>query len=596
MNPFRAIDKKIITYLSKLRFKEKIRLLFVLCIVVPVVLMDVIILVIVYKGKEDDMEAELRETAYAAEYAFEKHLEYPATIADNIIKSKMMVDFLNTRYEGPYDYYESWYEMQKGLLFDANMGIGGAKVNIYADNPTILNGSGYYRMEMVEEERWLRELYRGKESKKLVFDYDRGNGGILDKKRRILILARLSRGAYNGCRKALCLELDFSDFEDVLRNLDIQDQVYVCDENRLIFTNRNNLGETEPFETAPVFNDDVFHQDFALYGHRLTMYVLPGESGAGAALSQNAVIILIMMILNFAMLALMTFLLNSSMVDRIRHMEGSFGIVRDGMLQPIEDIGGNDEIASLIDNYNVMADHMNELVNTVYKGKMQAQEMDIAKQNAELLALHSQINPHFLFNVLESIRMHSLLKGEKETAEMVGRLAVMERTYVNWGDDEIPVNKEMEFVDAYLNLQKYRFGERLTYRVSVEDNCGDFLIPKLTIVTFVENACEHAIEKKAAKGFIFVRVYQEKEMLHIEVEDTGMGMDEEKLAEMMRQVENVSIDQLREKKHIGIMNAFLRLKMVTHGEAEIEIDSEVGLGTIIRIGIPVGKTNKELVL
>ena len=78
-------------------------------------------------------------------------------------------------------------------------------------------------------------------------------------------------------------------------------------------------------------------------------------------------------------------------------------------------------------NYNVMADRMNDLIQTVYVDKLKGQEMDIARQNAELLALHSQINPHFLFNALESIRMHSLLKDEKETAEMVEHLAMMQR-------------------------------------------------------------------------------------------------------------------------------------------------------------------------
>ena len=84
------------------------------------------------------------------------------------------------------------------------------------------------------------------------------------------------------------------------------------------------------------------------------------------------------------------------------------------------------------------------------------------KKNAELLALHVQINPHFLFNALESIRMHSILKEEFETADMVERLAIMERQNVDWGNDDIPISREMDFVEAYLGLQKYRFGDRLS--------------------------------------------------------------------------------------------------------------------------------------
>ena len=91
--------------------------------------------------------------------------------------------------------------------------------------------------------------------------------------------------------------------------------------------------------------------------------------------------------------------------------------------------------------------------------------MDIARQNAELLALYSQINPHFLFNALESIRMRSILKDEHETADMVEKLAIMERQNVDWSTDTNTVKRELDFVEAYLSLQKYRFGDRLSYRI-----------------------------------------------------------------------------------------------------------------------------------
>ena len=295
------------------------------------------------------------------------------------------------------------------------------------------------------------------------------------------------------------------------------------------------------------------------------------------------------MALNIALLLVMMNILERTMVTRIKYLEDSFGIMDEDKMMLIRSIGGEDEIAGLIKSYNKMASRMNELVNTVYKDRLKEQEMDIAKQNAELLALHSQINPHFLFNALESVRMHSLLKNEKETAEMVGRLAVMERTYVNWGDDEISIRKEMDFVDAYLALQKYRFGDRLSYQLNVDEDCEIYTIPKLTIVTFVENACEHGVEKKSAPGWIFVRVFKNDGMLNIEIEDTGVGMNIGVVNDITERVKNVSIQSMHGKSHVGIMNAFLRLKMVTGDKAEFKIESERGVGTVIRLGIPLGE-------
>lgn len=151
-------------------------------------------------------------------------------------------------------------------------------------------------------------------------------------------------------------------------------------------------------------------------------------------------------------------------------------------------------------NYNRMVRRVNSLIQTIYIAKMKEQEMLVARQNAELLALHSQINPHFLFNALESIRMHSILKNEYETAEMVERLALLQRQYLEWGNDFVKIKVEMEFVEAYLDLQKYRFGDRLNYELDIDENCENCRIPKLTVVTFVENACVHGIESKSKPG------------------------------------------------------------------------------------------------
>src|SRR5699024_4547751 len=156
----------------------------------------------------------------------------------------------------------------------------------------------------------------------------------------------------------------------------------------------------------------------------------------------------------------------------------------DENLVEIENVSAKDEIGDLMRNYNRMASRITTLVNIVYKNRILEQEMTVARQKAELLALRSQINPHFLFNALESIRMHSVIRKEKITAEMVEKLAVMQRQYVDWGEDLIEVGKEMEIVKNYMDLQQYRFGKRLSYRLDVETECQHQKIPKLTIVTF----------------------------------------------------------------------------------------------------------------
>ena len=188
--------------------------------------------------------------------------------------------------------------------------------------------------------------------------------------------------------------------------------------------------------------------------------------------------------------------------------------------------------------------------------------------------------------------MHSVIRKEKITAEMVEKLAVMQRQYVDWGEDLIEVGKEMEIVKNYMDLQQYRFGKRLSYRLDVETECQHQKIPKLTIVTFAENACVHGIEKKTAPGWIFITVYRENEEMCIEVEDTGEGMTEKEFDSMRRKMKNASIELLENEKGVGIINACLRLKMMSHDRVQFELNGEEGTGVSVLIRLPFIESEK----
>ena len=221
-----------------------------------------------------------------------------------------------------------------------------------------------------------------------------------------------------------------------------------------------------------------------------------------------------------------------------------------------------------------------------YGYTLREQVMIMTRQHAELLALHSQINPHFLFNALESIRMHCIIKKESETAYMIEKLAKLQRQYTEWGDDNTTIENEADFVNNYLELQKYRFGDRLSYSVDIEPDCKKYLVPKLTLVTFIENACIHGIESKVSNGWIFLRVHTKDNDMVIEIEDTGNGMSSQEVEKLLTSMRNADISMLEKKGRVGVVNACIRLKMVTDDKVLFGIDSEEGIGTIVTIVIP----------
>ncbi|HOO27751.1 MAG TPA: sensor histidine kinase, partial [Lachnospiraceae bacterium] len=422
--------------------------------------------------------------------------------------------------------------------------------------------------------------------KALYFDYDESSNQSVNAERRILFLQKLNFFSMTEPEKIVRIELDYSSMTQDLVKMNYDATVYVCWNDKIVLSNGKHSSVGKDFEEFEDWEHVGYEQDASLYGVDLKIYVIQSETKILSAIIKNSPVILLLILVNTILPLILVGMFNRSFTLRIGELSQAFEKVENETLVEIEDIRGQDEIGSLMRNYNKLAVRINDLIQIVYKNKIREQEMTVARQNAELLALYSQINPHFLFNALESIRMHSVIKREMETADMVEKLAIMQRQYVEWGNDIIDIVKEMEFVRAYLGLQKYRFGDRLSYELDIAKDCSECKIPKLTIVTFVENACVHGIESKTAPGWIFVRIYKNEDWLCIEVEDTGQGMTGESMQELLDKMKRADISMLKEKGGVGIINACLRLKMVTQNEVHFELDGEEGVGTMVQIKIP----------
>ncbi len=584
----------MIKYLNSLKLGQKLHLLFFACVLIPMFLTDSIILMNVRDANRENMARDTEKTAYTTQYCLSNFLEYPVNVANNIYRSSVLENFFNEIYPTSADYYTAFYRLHRDQIFDDNLGISGSRVYIYADNKTILNGSGYYRMDRAKENEWYPAFEDSGKTSTLYFYYGRNNQqGGNSYMRKLTLIMKMDMPTFSGCEKLLAIDLDYSAMAEELIALDLNSDIYLCDGDKILLSNKTDYHVRDNYVTLELKSRNVYTYPITLYDREYKLYVIPRQQSLWQYVSGLSGVLLVLVLVNLIMPLLMMRLIEGSITSRILSLEQSFENVEDDELSPIEKVEGNDEITALINSYNRMVERMNELMHTVYKDRLQQQENDIARQNAELLALHSQINPHFLFNALESIRMHSLIKKESETAEMVGKLAVMERSYVSWGEDLIPVQREMDFVSAYLLLQKYRFGERLNYELDIDEDCKEIEIPKLTIVTFVENACLHGVERKAANGWIFVRAYKEDGSLKLEIEDTGEGVNEEVQDAINEQLENVSLEMTKGKKHVGMLNACLRLKLLSRGRAKYRLESEEGVGTVFHIEIPLEKEKRR---
>ena len=573
--------------------KKKLRFLYIFCVLIPLIVTDSVILYIVVHSEQVKQQHAMENDASAVQYNLTSSVEYAASTAKNIYMNEYIEDFLNWQYETPLDYFVAYQDFMKDTLFQSSMGMDNTQVKIYADNETIVNGGEFGRLSSVKDLEWYQFLQESGQDTVLYFWYDDSKSPAVDAKRKVLLLRKMYFFGGNSCEKVVKVEIDYSNLVRGLVQMSYDSPIYICEDGYILLSNDGHSSVGREFEPFTAQDQVGYEKEMSLYGQTLQIYILKSEISVLVQIWEKMPLILLLILINSVLPWMFMMIINRSVTVRIGELSQVFESVESDKLKEIHNARGKDEIGSLMRNYNRMAVRTNELIQTVYKDRLKEQEMDIARQNAELLALHSQINPHFLFNALESIRMHSIIKQEYETADMVEKLAVMERQNVDWGTDFVEIRREMEFVEAYLGLQKYRFGDRLSYELDVEEDCANIRIPKLTVVTFVENACVHGIESKTTPGWIFVRIYQEEDELCIEVEDTGDGMDEPLLEELQEKMQNPSIDRLREPGHVGILNACLRLKMMTGGEVSFELESEKGVGTMVSIHISMEALKKN---
>lgn len=587
--------KKIIQWiearLDDFSIKKKFYIMYVLCVLTPLVITDSIVFGIVRNSDRERQKHEMANIANAVGYSLSSTVNNAGEIAKTIYTNSHIDGFLSKEYENSAEYVSEYQHFFRDNLLENTLGQSNTVFTLYADNKTIVNGGKVNNMIGMRKTRAYKVLNAKKQNKALLFVNDHAPLSLRDERKAVYI-QRLDFYS-SDMEKYLEIEFDYGSMTRNLKKMNYDNEVLICQGNQIVLSNGSYGSSGSAFELLSGQQNKAYKQSVTLYGTDFDIYVRQSDGSLLNSLKKNSPILIFLIVINALLPLCLVHLFNHSFARRITELSRVFKSVDGEQLVPMFHEGGKDEIGSMIRNYNRMVKRTNELIQTVYKNKLKEQEMLVGRKNAELLALHSQINPHFLFNALESIRMHSILKKENETADMVEKLAVMQRQYVEWGEDFVTVDQELEFVRAYLALQKYRFGDRLNYSLEVEEECRECKIPKLTVVTFVENACVHGIESKAAPGWIFVRIYMEKEQFVIEVEDTGNGMDEETQSGLLYKMQHADIDMLKTKGRVGIVNACLRIKMVSEQQAGFELEGEEGMGTMVVIHIPSRYVQEE---
>jgi two-component system sensor histidine kinase YesM len=279
---------------------------------------------------------------------------------------------------------------------------------------------------------------------------------------------------------------------------------------------------------------------------------------------------------------LISILLTGFFTRRINFLKNQMLKVTDGDFELTDEIKGNDEIYELYELLKQMVKAINKSNNETTKARLQAETFRLNTVEAEFKALASQINPHFLYNTLETIRMKAYSSNDKETADLLKVLGKYMRRSLAVKDGLVSLSSELEFTLNYLKLQYARFGDRVTYNIYAEPD-REYKILPLIIQPLVENAYAHGVESVKEGGYILIAVKYAGENVIIEVTDNGTGMDEETLMNLRNKIETGDTSS---GKSIGLTNVHMRIKKYFGDIYGMKIFSEKGKGTTIRLTLP----------
>lgn len=264
---------------------------------------------------------------------------------------------------------------------------------------------------------------------------------------------------------------------------------------------------------------------------------------------------------------------------KIRKIVIHMRYMQEGDLSKRIELDGEDELQQISQSFNYMCDRLESYIQTVYVS-------EIKQKNAQLVALQAQINPHFLYNTLESIRMKAISSGARDVGQMIYILATMFRHLIK-KQTHVTLAEEMELCVMYLALFQYRYENKLSVETDIEKSIAGSIVVKLLVQPVIENYILHGFRTDAADNWISVTARGKDGRIVIRVKDNGRGIVPEKLLALQRSLQNAKDSDSLTSDSLGLKNVHERIRLNYGNQYGLSVTSEQGEGCEVIIEIPV---------
>ncbi|MEK5254717.1 sensor histidine kinase [Paenibacillus sp. FSL F4-0125] len=522
-------------------------------------------------------------------------LNIPLDIAYRLSNDSRLEEAANHHYESVYDVVEAYWNYPDFRDF-VRLYNEVSSIRLYIDNPTVLDNWEFLQTnEKITQEHWYQTALaqRGLVSWNYIQD-DRNGQYYLSLIRKVNFFKARTTGVLvvNVNSNKLNAILNQESFETLI--MDENDNIVASNRVDTQDKSLTNIDLTTLSATGQGPHDvTIDGKPFKMVidhwqpgGSLNSLRIISIFSVASIVDEPNRIIFLAsIVILSALMMAiLLIYYVSRLLTGRILHLSKHISKVASGNLGATLVIDGKDEIGQLARQFNHMVRNINALMSEVQESNRQKNATQLKQNEIKFKMMASQINPHFLFNALESIRMKALVRGQADISHVVRLLGKMMRKNLEVGNGMISLQSELETVNCYLVIQKFRYDDRLTYELHVDPKANPLQIPPLIIQPLVENCVIHGLENRIEGGMVRVEIRLEDSYLKVQVSDNGTGISKARIQEIRKMLDN---NDDYETNNIGMRNIHLRLQLTYGPQFGLTLTSQIGFGTQISFAIPL---------
>ncbi|QGH33550.1 HAMP domain-containing protein [Gracilibacillus salitolerans] len=406
--------------------------------------------------------------------------------------------------------------------------------------------------------------------------------------RNVIVASRLMKTSKLETYGSMIMIFDEAVFSKLLNSVTEMEsgRFYLLDQrNQLLYTNESNVEHVDPSFLLTLDKADIHMMEeipylFTKSKSDDTSFSLVSRISLQNIKEKSQIIFKISLYSGIFTIILAVILITITSLQFLRPLKSlvrGMQQLRKGNFDTSIEIQTNDEMSYIGQSFNSMADNINSLIKEVY-------ERQLNEKKAELKALQAQLNPHFLYNTLDTIYWNVYLKDDMESAELVVSLSEMLRYVLEPVNELVTLEDEIHNMKNYINIQEHRFKEDLNTTIYIEDSVKSCLLIRLLLQPLVENIFVHAFRDKETNMLIDIHAYRQSNQLIIEITDNGCGMDSDMKERLIEGSMNSNKNNHRQR--IGVENVISRMDMVYGEPYGLDISSECGIGTTMKLILP----------